>query len=60
MMPSTLGYLHILLCTHEVSGYVTGIPMIGMPIQNVTTPTMFEAIFFKICCLFGKPENIDI
>ena len=51
MMPSKFGYNHILLCTSEISGYV-----IGIPIQDCTSITIFEAIFFKISCVFGKPK----
>ena len=47
MMPSKFGYNHILLCTCEISGYVSGIP-----IQDCTSITIFEAIFFNICCVF--------
>ena len=53
MMPSIFGYNHILLLTCEVSGYV-----VGIPIQDTTTITLFEAIFFKICCIFGKPITL--
>ena len=53
MMPSKFGYNHILLCTCEISGYV-----IGIPIQDCTSITIFEAIFFKICCIFGKPKTL--
>ena len=30
--------------------------MIGIPIQDVTSVTLFEPIFFKIICLFGNPK----
>ena len=53
MMSSKFGYNHILLCTCEISGYV-----IGIPIQDCTSITIFEAIFFKICCIFGKPKTL--
>ena len=53
MMPSKFGYNHILLYTCEISGYV-----IGIPIQDCTSITIFEAIFFKICCVFGKPKTL--
>ena len=53
MMPSKFDYNHILLCTCEISGYV-----IGIPIQDCTIITIFEAIFFKICCVFGKPKTL--
>ena len=53
MPPSRLGYSYILLCTCEVSNFVKGIP-----IQDVTSVTLFEAIFFKIICLFGNPRKL--
>ena len=53
MPPSRLGYSYILLCTCEVSNYV-----VGIPIQDVTSVTLFEAIFFKIMCLFGNPKKL--
>ena len=52
MPPLRLGYSYILLCTCQVSNYV-----IGIPIQGVTSVTLFEAIFFKKLCLFGNPKN---
>ena len=53
MPPSRLGYSYILLCTCEVSNFV-----IGIAIQVVTSVTLFEAIFFKIICLFGNPKKL--
>ena len=53
MSPSMLGYSYILLFTCEVSAFV-----IGIPIQDVTSVTLFEAIFFKIICLFGNPKKL--
>ena len=53
MPQSRLGYKHILLCTCEVSNWV-----VGIPIQDVTSTTLFEAIFYKIICFFGSPKVI--
>ena len=52
MTPSKFGYNHSLLCTCEISGYV-----IGISIQDCTSITTFEAIFFKICCVLGNQNT---
>ena len=54
MMPSKFGYNHILLCTCEISGYV-----IGIPIQDCTSITIFEAIFFQNMLCFWETKNTN-
>jgi hypothetical protein len=51
MFNTTLGFHHILLCTCEVSGYVVGIPVVDQTAKSIA-----EAIFYKICCIYGPPS----
>ena len=53
MPMSTLGYKHILVCTCEVSNYV-----VAIPIQDLTTVTLFEALFYRVICVFGSPAAV--
>ena len=53
MHPSNMGFSYILLCTCEITGFV-----VGIPIANLEAQTIAEAIFYRIICLFGTPEEI--
>ena len=55
MPKSDLGYNQILLCTCEVTNYVVGIPIV-----DTTAHTIAEALFYRIICVFGTPEEIII
>jgi hypothetical protein len=55
MPKSGLGYHHILLCTCEISNYV-----VGVPIKDLTSVTIAEALFYHVICVFGPPKSFII
>ena len=55
MPTSKLGYSYILLCTCEVSHFV-----VGIPIQDVTSVTLFEGNIFQDNMSFWQSKETDI
>ena len=55
MMPSDLGFKYVLLCTCEGTNYV-----IGISLANIDAQTIAEAIFCRIICIYGTPEEIIV
>ena len=53
MPPSNLGYNHILICTCEVTNFVVAVSLV-----DLTSTTLFDALFFRVINLFGNPERI--
>jgi hypothetical protein len=55
MPKSNLGYHHILLCTCEISNYV-----VGVPIKDLSSITIAEALFYHVICIYGPPKSFII
>ena len=53
MVPSTHGHKYLLLCTCELTNYVVGIPLLDQ-----TTESLFEAIYQRIICEHGPPHVV--
>ena len=53
MLLSDLGFKYVLLCTCEGTNYV-----IGISLANIDAQTIAEAIFCRIICIYGTPEEI--
>ena len=53
MPPSKYGFRYILFCTCEHSGYVEGIP-----IKEIKSEVIADAIFNNICCRYGNIKTI--
>jgi len=53
MPRSPEGFKHILLCTCEISNWTVGIPIV-----DVQSQTLFEALFHRVFCVYGPPRRI--
>ena len=53
MPESSDEYQYILICTCDITNYVVAIPL-----KELTTARVFEAIFQRIICVFNKPTQI--
>ena len=50
---SEMGYKHLLICTCEVTNWVCGIPL-----ASACTEIIFEALYSRVVCIYGKPQVI--
>ena len=55
-MPSGIGGYHkLLVAVCEISNYVVAVPLI-----DEESSTIFEAVFYRITCVFGNPKTLIV